>query len=46
MIKLNNRAFARGKTGQPRSARRNAFPPLVPYGTTLPVGSMSYDIEN
>ena len=26
MIKLNNRAFARGKTGQHRSARGNAFP--------------------
>ena len=36
MIKPNNRAFARGKIGQPRSARGNAFPPLVPYGTTFP----------
>ena len=26
MIKPNNRAFARGKIGQPRSARGNAFP--------------------
>ena len=38
MIKLNNQVFARGKTGQPRSARGNAFPPLVAGATTLPGG--------
>ena len=36
MIKPNNRAFARGKTGQPRFARGNAFPPFGALRHHLP----------
>ena len=37
MIKHNNRAFARGKTGQP-PWRAKEIPPLVAGATTLPGG--------
>ena len=43
MIKPNNRAFARGKIGQPRSARGNAFPLWWLSPPPCPVGSMSLD---
>ena len=43
MIKPNNRAFARGKIAQPRSARGNAFPLWWLAPPPCPVGSMSLD---
>ena len=43
MIKPNNRAFARGKIGQPRFARGNAFPLWWLAPPPCPVGSMSLD---
>ena len=45
---LYNRAFARGKTIQPRLRREeNAFPPLVAGATTFaPVGSVSLDSQS
>ena len=40
---LHNRAFARGKTGQPRFARGNTFPLWWLAPPPFPVGSMSLD---
>ena len=46
MIKPNNRAFARRKTGQPRFARGNAFPLWWLAPPPCPVGSVSLDSQS
>ena len=46
MIKPNNRAFARRKTGQPRFARGNAFPLWWLAPPPCPLGSVSLDSQS